>query len=250
MVTLRDLLERRFLLHDQGSTTYNISDQVLEFIADNIGTDSKTLETGAGLTTIVFAMKGAEHVCITPAQDEVDNITKSCKQLGVSLDRVAFHINFSERVVPFLEYPLLDLVLIDGGHGMPTPFIDWYYTAQALKTGGLLLIDNVELWTGDVLTQFLLSEPEWKLDRIIAEGAKTAIFYKTAPYSFKEWCWQPFVVKNSDLSELAKAMDITAFPGALEWLDKNPRVAINLLQARVDQLQARLDEQEKRSTAP
>jgi hypothetical protein len=91
---------------------------------------------------------------------------------------------------------MLDLVLIDGRHGFPAPFIDFYYVAEKLNINGLLVVDDTWVWTGDVLKQYLLSEPEWELEADFSP--RTSIFRKLAHGSqTKEWCDQAFVVKNS-----------------------------------------------------
>jgi hypothetical protein len=91
----------------------------------------------------------------------------------------------------------LDLVLIDGGHGFPTPFIDWFYTAGSIRVGGVVVIDDAHLWTGAVLKEFLLAEPEWRLTG--PRSPKTAAFTKTADYiPWKEWTQQPYVANRSE----------------------------------------------------
>jgi hypothetical protein len=42
----------------------------------------------------------------------------------------------------------LDLVLIDGDHAFPASFIDWYYTAEQVKLGGYVIVDdtNLDYW--------------------------------------------------------------------------------------------------------
>ena len=39
----------------------------------------------------------------------------------------------------------LDFVLIDGGHGFPTPMLDWFYGAGRLRRGGVAVFDDVQL---------------------------------------------------------------------------------------------------------
>ena len=56
------------------------------------------------------------------------------------------------------------------------------------------------------------SEPEWEFCGDISL-AKTAVFRKTAPLPFKEWCWQPYVVSRSDLSNMIGSYDLSMFPG-------------------------------------
>src|SRR5262249_60610465 len=69
-VDLRALLRDAPPFHvDEGLRPRSLqaSDEVLETIAAAVQPGWRTLETGAGLSTVVFALRGAEHVCITPA---------------------------------------------------------------------------------------------------------------------------------------------------------------------------------------
>jgi hypothetical protein len=172
---------------------------VLKFIFGQLTEEATTLETGAGLSTIVLALRGCDHTCIVPFQYEVDRIQAFCAQHEISTERVNFIVDRSENVLPTLEHrehPQLDLALIDGSHGFPLQFLDWFYIAPLLKIGGLLVLDDTQLWTGRVLKQFLQTEPEWWLVREFY--AKTAVFTKLKDGGHnKEWCDQPYVVQRS-----------------------------------------------------
>jgi hypothetical protein len=188
-----------------------ITDAVLHFIGDNIDCSSQTLETGCGLSTVLFALTGGGHICITPAQAEIDCITEYCRSNDIPTNGLRFYPEVSESVLPRLECAPLDLVLIDGRHGFPAPFIDFYYSASKLKLGGLLIIDDTWLWTGDVLKQHLLLEPEWEL---VADFLpRTVVFRKLAEGSqSKEWYEQSFVAQNSqvNLNEVAPSHLVTS----------------------------------------
>jgi hypothetical protein len=235
-------------MDEKGLTSWQIANEVLEYIEQKVDGESKTLETGSGLTTILIASKGAEHICITPDQGEVDRIRAYCEQRGIPLDKVSFRVDFSERVLPYLKLEDLDLILIDGGHGFPTPFIDWYYTAMALKVGGTLIIDNTELWTGDVLRRFLEAEAEWRLDKHFQTGFQTHVFRKAKEYQHKDWCYQRYVVRNSDLAALSECMDISWMPGADEW--RQAMAEKNSLQSRNAGLRACSEELPSHYGAP
>jgi predicted O-methyltransferase YrrM len=198
-VDLGALLRDAPLFHvDEGlhPRSLQASDEVLETIAAAVRPSWHTLETGAGLSTVVFALGGADHVCITPAPAEVEKIREYCAARGISLDAVTFHVGRSELVLPRLDLPELDLVLIDGGHGFPTPFLDWFHGAERLRVGGLLVVDDTQLWTGRVLRDFLAEEPGWALRAEFAMRA--AVFEKTAPSPrLPEWFAQPFVRRRS-----------------------------------------------------
>jgi len=101
------------------------------------------------------------------------------------------------------------VVLIDGGHAFPIPFIDWFYTNRWLKKDGILIIDDIGLRTVNVLYTFLIKQPEWKITKIIR---KTAFFQKTSQRdlddSWDYWQSQPF--NNSWKIQLARI--ISRFP--------------------------------------
>ncbi|HJQ32239.1 MAG TPA: class I SAM-dependent methyltransferase [Pyrinomonadaceae bacterium] len=199
-MNLSALLEETPLVHadESGSMVYmGLEEGVLRLIDEHVGASSKTLETGCGTTTALFALKGADHVCISPLESEVGRVREYCREHGISDARVTYHLEYSESVLPRLDLKDLDLILIDGGHGFPLPFIDFFYTAKFLKVGGLLLIDDVHLWTGKVLKDFLAAEKEWELRQTFR---KTVVFAKLEEWTVKEWDHQPFTLAHSNLS--------------------------------------------------
>jgi hypothetical protein len=203
-LNLQGLIEDRPLFHEYKGRPHlwGLSLAALEYLDRRVTRTSTTLETGAGLSTVLFALKGANHTCITPSRTEVDRIRQYGLDHGISLATVRFQIDRSDNVLTRLGVDELDLALIDGGHGFPTPFLDWYYISQRLKIGGTLIVDDVDIWTGQVLRDFLLLEPEWKLDESCkAWFEKTAVFVKVKEYKpWKEWDKQRYVVKNSTIS--------------------------------------------------
>jgi hypothetical protein len=202
-MNLKELLANPPVLHQSDDGTplsYTLSDQALSFIDDHIDSTSKTLETGAGLSTVVFALKGSEHTCIVPDSAQVERIKEFCQRNEIATDRLDFKIDGSENVLPRLRPTGLDLVLIDGCHGFPAPFIDWYYACSGLNATGILMIDDTQLWTGDILRQFLLAEPDWKHECDIF--SRTAVFRKlNASELLKEWPLQPYTLLHSRLAE-------------------------------------------------
>jgi len=161
----------------------------------------KTLETGIGASTAVFMLENTQHICITPRQEQFTLFTEYCARKGLRTDSLEFHKGHSERVAPQLNAKELDVVLIDGGHGFPTPFIDWFYLAGNLKVGGIVLIDDVQIWTAKVLMQFLRQEPGWS--QVGSLIGRTAVFQLTSPFEAKEHDLQPFVRRKSRSSGLA-----------------------------------------------
>ena len=200
--TLVDVLRDAPAIHGPAGAdtllTHGLLEEALGFIDRTVRDGDRTLETGSGYSTILFALRGAHHTCITPSQVEIDRIRAYCTQRGISTERLSFHVEVSEQVLPHRDLGELDLVIIDGSHSFPQVFLDWFHTASALRVGGHLIVDDVHVWTGRVLRDFLVAEPEWQL--IDEFGGRTAVLRKTAESDPNRlWNQQPYVLRNSHL---------------------------------------------------
>lgn len=157
------------------------------------------LETGAGLSSLAFLAAAPRRVLtVAPNADLRDRILAQISQHGFDAARFAFHLGRSEEVLPALaaqEGQTVDLALIDGGHGMPTVFVDFCYANMLLKQGGYLALDDVQLHS--VRQLFLLLKHQPGFD-VAGELGKLVVFRKTTDRRFlPEWGKQPFVVHNS-----------------------------------------------------
>ena len=178
-----------------GNTCYAIAPEVLRFLADSVSTTSKTLETGAGLSTLIFALRTSLHVAITPSKSEITSIRAYAADKGISLDSVSFICEVSEEYLPRCQLADLDLVLLDGKHAFPWPMVDWFYTADRLKQGGLMIIDDAQMRSVGVLRDFMAADPAWKLVRDFA--GKTVVFQKSRAYVHDvAWHMQPWNVAS------------------------------------------------------
>ena len=181
-----------------GNLTRGLSEDTLAYLDDNVKDGWRTLETGSGLSTLIFASKRSHHLCVTPFRDEADHIVSYCRQQSVATDRLSFAIGFSHYVLPILtDLGPLDLVLVDGGHGFPIPFVDWLYCAPKIRLGGVVIVDDTQIWTGGVLKDFLTSDPDWELEICFERGVA---FRKVNEYREKEWNEQPYVLSRSTTS--------------------------------------------------
>ncbi|MEY2538176.1 MAG: hypothetical protein QOG67_1916 [Verrucomicrobiota bacterium] len=187
-------------LASEGRTCYGIESEVLRFIADTVSQGDRTLETGAGCSTMVFAVCGATHTAVTPAQSEIDLIKQYATRHEISLQSVHFVPESSETYLPRCDKGELDLVLLDGKHAFPWPTLDWFYTADRLRRGGLMIIDDASLPSVGLLADFMKADPAWDLVRDF-EG-KTLAFRKTRDSVHDvAWHMQPFTVRRSGNSE-------------------------------------------------
>jgi hypothetical protein len=193
--TLDLLIEERPSLHQSATgqnINYAINDRVLVWLADNLRPGQRTLETGCGYSTIMFTSVGTQHTAIAPAQAEFDRIAQWCAANGISTAATTFIVRPSESVLPTLELPELDVVLIDGQHSFPYPMLDWFYTAQRLKVDGQLILDDIHMRAVYVLYDFLTREAgRWELE---TRRSNTAVFRKLVidPLNDISWREQPW----------------------------------------------------------
>ena len=138
-----------------------------KFLAERCGPSSRTLETGLGVSTVLFAGWGCRHTCVVPFQKEADLLLAYCAREDVDVGLLALQVGWSDVTLPGLDdESLLDLVMVDGGHAFPLPTIDWYYAGQRLRRGGTLVVDDVQLpAVSRGLLPFLDADPRWKLLR-------------------------------------------------------------------------------------
>jgi len=201
--TLSRLLADRPAVHprrDGSRRCIGMHSDVLNALAQQLQPGMLSLETGCGLSTLVFASGGCHHKVIVPNPSHIESTINSATAYHVSLDKVTFLEGRSENILPGLDISnRLDIVLIDGGHAFPIPFIDWFYTSRHLEIGGLLVVDDIDLRTVSILHEFLSKQPEWDTMKVIR---RTAFFRKVNEMDRDEewdyWRRQPF---NKDLGK-------------------------------------------------
>ena len=172
-----DAIER---LNRGEPVSYGVSLEVGRFIVQNVREDESTMETGCGVSTLVFALAGARHVCVTPREDEVACLRRYARERGVLLERVEFVVADSADALPSAGSDPLDVVLVDGKHAFPWPILDWFYTARRLRNDGLMIVDDRQLPAVAMVERFLASSPGW--DRVESPDTETAIFRKAGAH--------------------------------------------------------------------
>jgi len=170
---------------------WGFSAESLTWLSEMIPSGGSTLETGVGDSTAVFLSRANHHIAVGPEQREADAVSQFCGEHGILRADFEFHCGRSEYVLPALELPALDLVLIDGQHAFPAPFIDWFYTAEQVKPNGLVVVDDIQIRPCKVLVDFLSAEPEWQLHDT---NGRAVAFQKitNGPVTTKWWLEQPW----------------------------------------------------------
>src|SRR5438045_1907105 len=115
-VSLADVLSDPPKPHSQAM---GLMPDALQFIYDHASKSCTTLETGCGISTVIYALRESVHTVICPARDEFKIVTDYCLARQIPTGRVTFIESASERALPSLQLAALDMVLIDGRHGFP-----------------------------------------------------------------------------------------------------------------------------------
>jgi Methyltransferase domain len=170
--------EGLFHVTDEGRRlSRSLTGAPLQALRSSLRPGMRTLETGCGGTTVVFAASGTRHTVVTPDVAEIERVRAFCADHGIATDEVEFRAGSSDRELVGWTEPL-DLFLIDGAHRMPYPLLDWHYGARSLRVGGRLFLDDVPIPAVHVLYDFLRKETEWELEAV--HGDKLAVFRKVA----------------------------------------------------------------------
>lgn len=167
-------------------------DSLYRFLAEWVGPESRTLETGLGISTALFAAWGADHTCVVGSAVEIEMLRDWLDERGWSADRIAFLVGSSDDVLPALRPEPFDLMLIDGCHGFPFPALDWYYGARWLKAGGILVFDDLQIpAVAATIGWFLDLDPRWEE---LARNERWAAYRRLSegPLS-EEWTEQLFL---------------------------------------------------------
>ncbi|TCL00605.1 FkbM family methyltransferase [Shimia isoporae] len=186
---------------NSGSFTADYLRQVHDFIRRDVGTGASILETGAGNSTIAFLhLYPNRVVSICPEPSLFDRIEDYCRNQKISLGPAEFIDGFSEWELPKLANfgatnPLFDFALIDGHHGWPNVFVDFFYVNYLLKERGCVMIGNVQLNSIAELMRLLDQQPSF--ERVLDIGKSVVYRRIDNERSLPDWAHQPYIAENS-----------------------------------------------------
>lgn len=134
-----------------------------------------SIETGVGRTTLLLSHISARH-------------TVFAVEGGGSLSKVRASPLLRAEVVTFVERPTqvalpqhhfdapLDLALLDGPHAYPFPEVEYWSVYPHLRTGALLIVDDIHIPTVNHLFRFIREDEMFSL---LDVAGRTAIFERT-----------------------------------------------------------------------
>lgn len=178
---------------------WGFDETCIRYLGSLVPAGGRTMETGAGMSSVYFAMLGFEHTAIAPDAALMERIRSYCVENGIDTSKLHLIDACSEDYLSRTDLPDLDLFLVDGRHAFPTPILDYYYGAKALKVGGHMVIDDTQIITGKLLADFLGDDHHWDLDRVVAT---TSIFRKLDSDVHSDgWGAQAFCTNGRTITE-------------------------------------------------
>jgi hypothetical protein len=186
------LLQDRPKFHVKGTTRWDSLPGTLRAIQRAVNDGARTLETGCGASTVIFAAQGAHHTVLSPDGDEHERVREYLRKIGIDDGRLVSLVGQSDLVLPDLcTERVLDVAYIDGAHSFPYPAVDWHYISRALRIGGRLIMDDIPIPSAAYVFRFMLADPNWRLDDILDERAAAFTLVQEPP-PVEDYTLQPF----------------------------------------------------------
>ncbi len=163
--------------HGQGS----IQEDVLRALARHaqaVGPIRSSLETGTGRTTLLLSHLSDSHVVFTK-DDTGDGNSYSSVMSSPLLRRenVRFILGSTQRTLPAYHFAMpIDLALIDGPHAYPFPDLEYWVVYPQIRSGGMLVVDDVHIPSITNLYRFLSADAMWRELEVVEN---TAFFART-----------------------------------------------------------------------
>jgi hypothetical protein len=141
-----DIAKLPEMWHAAGSVSPAVLRGIARF-ADRIGAIHHSAETGAGKTTLLFSHLSSNHlVFAVEAGNGSVSKTKASPLLNSGV--VTFVEGPTQVTLPQHRFTeSLQMVLLDGPHGYPFPDLEYYYFYPVIQTGGLLIVDDIQIPT-------------------------------------------------------------------------------------------------------
>ncbi len=171
-----------------------------------------SLETGSGKTTLLFSHFSSCHkvFSLNSGTGSVDNV------IGSPLfdsGAVEYIVGPTQRTLPAYEIPgPVDVALLDGPHGYPFPDLEYYFVYPHIRTGGVLMVDDIHIPTIRRMFEILAADGMWDVEDVVGN---LAILRRTAREAVRPeedgWWKQGF---NAPLLERAEAYKRATATGA------------------------------------
>ncbi len=196
--------DKRGPAHCAGSISY----ETLGLIEELLGAEvERTAETGCGRSTILFSNLAREHYVFCVDDQGLEGSSVAYFRDSKVTSQESVHVTFGpsqETLADFSHAGPYDAVLLDGPHGYPFPELEYFHFYPRIRSGGLLVIDDVQIATIGRMADVLQEDAMWDLEAL---SGKTAIFKRTRadtlPPNGDDWYAQDYNRRRTDVRGVA-----------------------------------------------
>src|SRR5262249_28039098 len=125
-----------------------------------------TMETGCGKTTILLSNLSTRHYTFAYDDRQYENSSvayvSNCPFYNA--ERTTPEFGPTQETLPNFKFEQpIDAALLDGPHAYPFPELEYYYVYPRLRTGSLLVVDDIHIPTINRLHTFLAEDEMFNL---------------------------------------------------------------------------------------
>jgi hypothetical protein len=163
--------------HGAGSVARGVLAAIIRNAPERI---EHTAETGAGRSTVLFSQLSPHHTVF--AIEWGGSISQPQQHSRLRAASVEWVIGPTQQTLVTHEFAhQLDIVLLDGPHGYPWPQLEYAKVYPTLRTGSLLIVDDIQIPTIRHLFDFLREDDMFELIEVVSN---TAFFRRTDAPTF------------------------------------------------------------------
>ncbi len=152
--------------HQAGSMT----SATLEALAQELSQRSVDLsvETGTGRTTLLFSHFSRRHVTFTKDDDPGDNSLSRVRESPLLNSKtVEFVLGRTQETVLEHKFAPIDVACLDGPHAYPFPELEYWAIYPHLRTGALLVVDDLQVPTIGNMWDVLRADRMFEVARVV-----------------------------------------------------------------------------------
>lgn len=168
--------------HHGGTLPSNVLRRIEQVLPARM---EQTAETGCGKSTILFSNLSLEHLvfCVDDrALGDQSSVRCFMENELTRIDSVHCIFGPTQRTLPHFDFKKpFDCVLLDGGHGYPFPDLEFYYFYPQIRTGGFLIVDDVQIASVGRMADFIQEDVMFDLVELVGN---TALFRRTEAETF------------------------------------------------------------------
>ncbi|MDR0994246.1 MAG: class I SAM-dependent methyltransferase [Verrucomicrobiota bacterium] len=133
-------------------------------------------ETGSGKSSLLFSHLSKRHLVF--AMDDGNGSVRRVQESPLLKPGVVEFIEGpTQKTVPAYSFgPPLQMIMLDGPHGFPFPVLEYYSFYPHLASGGVLIVDDIDIPSIYDMYQFLKKDAMFDLLEVVHT---TAFFRRT-----------------------------------------------------------------------